>query len=167
MNHPTSLPIEELLKDCEIRRQRRSGPGGQHRNKVETGIFIEHLPTGIRAEATEKRTQQGNQVQAIFRLRLALAIEFRTDVSDAWHASDLWKSRLNHGKVQVNEHHDDFPAMIAECLDACSCYHWEPSKTKEALLCSTSQIVKLLKKAPRAFAYLNQRRAENEMSALR
>ena len=59
--HPASLPYDELIRECEVRRQRRSGPGGQHRNKVETGIFIEHKPSGIRAEATEQRSQAKNQ----------------------------------------------------------------------------------------------------------
>ena len=34
--HPAELPIPELLRQCEVVHTRRSGPGGQHRNKVET-----------------------------------------------------------------------------------------------------------------------------------
>ena len=75
--HPAGLPRDELLRDCDVRRQRRSGPGGQHRNKVETGIFIEHTPTGVRAEATEQRSQPKNQEIAIWRLRVRLAVEVR------------------------------------------------------------------------------------------
>ena len=33
--HPAALPIHELRDVCELRFQRRSGPGGQHRNKVD------------------------------------------------------------------------------------------------------------------------------------
>ena len=75
--HPVELPIDELLKDCRVTRTRRSGPGGQHRNKVETAIVIEHIPTGIQGEAGEKRSQDANRQQAIRRLRLKLAEEVR------------------------------------------------------------------------------------------
>ena len=68
-SHPAHLSEQELLDQCEVRRQRRSGPGGQHRNKVETGIFMRHQPTGVTSEATERRHQNDNLQQAIFRLR--------------------------------------------------------------------------------------------------
>ncbi|MCA9240852.1 MAG: peptide chain release factor-like protein, partial [Planctomycetales bacterium] len=44
--HPSAVPLEELERDCKIERLRRSGPGGQHRNKVETAVVITHQPTG-------------------------------------------------------------------------------------------------------------------------
>ena len=86
MVHPASLDIETLISDCEIRRQRRSGPGGQHRNKVETAIFIKHLPTGIEAGATERRSQEQNRLRAIGRLRLKLAVEHREALLGDLHA---------------------------------------------------------------------------------
>ena len=61
--------VEQLLAECDVRASRRSGPGGQHRNKVETAISLHHLPTGVRAEASERRSQAQNQTQALFRLQ--------------------------------------------------------------------------------------------------
>ena len=40
-SHPATWPEGRLLKHCSSRRQRRSGPGGQHRNKVETAVVYE------------------------------------------------------------------------------------------------------------------------------
>src|SRR5262249_15351793 len=68
--HPAALPVEELLADCDVRRTRRSGPGGQRRNKVETAVTIVHRPTTISAEASERRSQAENCTLALFRLRL-------------------------------------------------------------------------------------------------
>jgi protein subunit release factor B len=65
LNHPASLSVEDLLKNCQAVRTKRSGPGGQRRNKVETAVVIEHLPSGVRAEASERRSQQANREQSI------------------------------------------------------------------------------------------------------
>lgn len=168
MQHPASLSVDMLMKSCLVRRQRRSGPGGQHRNKVETGIFIEHTPSGLRAESTEQRSQPRNLEQAIFRLRVLLAIKHRTvcDSRTAYEPSPLWMSRLRGGRIEVNERHSDFPAILAEALDVLACYHWDPKEAKLALHCSASQLIKLLKKDPRAFSYLNLERSNLGLSAL-
>ena len=170
MQHPASLPNDILLKQCQVRRQCRSGPGGQHRNKVETGIFVEHTPTGIRAEATEGRSQAKNQEQAVFRLRLQLALEHRTKIEKIdpnVTPSELWKSRVKGGQIKVNSEHTDFPTLLAEALDVLVFFGWEPREAKECLGCSATQLVKLLKKEPRAFASLNRNRAALGLSALR
>ena len=68
--HPACLPIDELLAQCDVRHERRSGPGGQHRNKVATAVVLTHRPTGVRAEANERRSQAENHAEAVRRLRL-------------------------------------------------------------------------------------------------
>jgi len=154
--HPARLTIDELLTECEVRRQRRSGPGGQHRNKVETGVFIEHKPTGVRAEATEQRSQPKNQVLAIFRVRINLALQHRTQPTP--DPSLLWKERLKGGKIFVNAEHDDFPSLLAEALDVLADESWDLKLVAERLGCSSSQLVKFLKKDGRALSELNRQR---------
>ena len=63
--HPVKLTVDALLQQCDIRRTRHSGPGGQHRNKVETAIEITHRPTGIISFAAERRSQEQNRQVAI------------------------------------------------------------------------------------------------------
>lgn len=64
-----SIPISELERECEFEFLRASGPGGQHRNKVETGVRVRHLPTGTLAQATERRSQSQNRRLALERLQ--------------------------------------------------------------------------------------------------
>ena len=57
------------LKDCIIETMHCGGKGGQHVNKVETGVRIRHIPTGITAECREERSQLQNKQRAIRKLQ--------------------------------------------------------------------------------------------------
>lgn len=63
--------------DLRIDFFRASGPGGQHRNKSETGVRLTHLPTGIVVTATESRSRHINLRQAFARLEAKLAARNR------------------------------------------------------------------------------------------
>ncbi len=66
------LSDEALLKECEENFFIASGPGGQHRNKTESGVRLTHLPTGITVSATERRSQLQNRGEVVVRMRAAL-----------------------------------------------------------------------------------------------
>jgi protein subunit release factor A len=67
-----------LERDSDIEYFIASGPGGQHRNKVETGVRLVHRPSGIVVTATERRSQHANR-EAAFQ-RLAQRLEHRQRV---------------------------------------------------------------------------------------
>lgn len=162
--HPAALPVDELLKDCEITRTRRSGPGGQHRNKVETAIVIEHNPSGIRAEANEERSQARNQSVAVERLRLNLALQLRR----SWaKPSDLLRKRRRGTRIEVSASHADFATIIAETLDVFALKELDHKQTAEALECSSSQLIKLWKKSPLVFQWVNEQREAESLFRLR
>ena len=165
--HPASLPDETLLRDCSERRVKRSGPGGQHRNKVETAVVLKHEPTGIEAEANERRSQAENRRVAVFRLRMKLALEIRHECSADVSPSDLWSQRCRSGRISINPEHSDFPTILAEALDVLATRDFDVSATATALRCTGSQLVKLLKDEPRAFAMLNRERIARGMSRLK
>ena len=64
-----STDPEALRKEVKITTFRSGGPGGQHRNKVESAVRLVHIPSGIAVVATESRFQGRNRELAFQRLR--------------------------------------------------------------------------------------------------
>ena len=170
-HHPAAIDSEQLLKNCTTSRQRTRGPGGQHRNKVETGVFLLHKPTGIKTQSTEFRSQIQNKKQALFRLRIRLALRHRTiPPIPGYQPSTLLKERLRQQKkkLAVNPKHQDYPAVLAEILDLVIALQGDIKKAGEYLgFISSSQIVKFLKTEPEALTIVNSIREKHGKHKLR
>ena len=65
----------EIVSDKEYRIEKFhcGGKGGQNVNKVETGVRIIHIPTGLVSQSTEERSQFLNKQRAMEKLQEKLA----------------------------------------------------------------------------------------------
>lgn len=81
--------------DCEITTMHCGGKGGQHVNKVETGVRILHRPTGIVVACTEERSQVQNKQKALRRLKSILAAKQENNNADA--ANSAWQK---HNEIE-------------------------------------------------------------------
>lgn len=165
--HPAGLAESELARQCRLELGRASGPGGQHRNKVETAVRITHEPTGLIGAAGERRKQAENRRVAWFRLRVKLAVEVRTPRDPAAGPSELWKARCRGGKIACRADHADFPAMLAEALDVLEAKRGEPRSAAALLGVTPTQLVKFVQKEPAALERVNQWRTARGLHPLK
>lgn len=165
--HPASLPVEDLLKDCKVERGRGSGPGGQHRNKVETAVIVTHEPSGVAGGASERRSQEENRRMAIKRLRINLAIEVRGYWGLMDVPSELWRSRCRDRKLAINVKHEDWPSLLAELMDVLSLKRGDVRAAGNVMGISASQVTKLLRNEPKAMALVNQWRTDRGQRPLK
>jgi hypothetical protein len=159
--HPAGWDDTTLLAACEVQRTRRSGPGGQHRNKVETAVVLTFRPTQARAEASERRSQADNQRVALFRLRLRLALDVRLPHTPELAPSDRWRGRVMGERIRVNSEHEDFPPLLAEALDAVHHYQGELAAAASDLGVTSSQLARLLRQHPPAWQQVNRQRLQS------
>lgn len=154
-----------LLAECELHIHRTGGPGGQHRNKVETAIRLIHRPTGVTVTAGETRSQHENKARALARLREALAVGYRIQPGE----TVVWPetARPSGGRLRVSEHNAGLAEVLALVLDVFAAAGGSPADAAERLGISSSSLTKFLADHPRAWVEANRIRSAAGAGPLR
>lgn len=135
---------DRLLDECDVETFRSGGPGGQHRDRRESGVRLTHRSTGLVVTCSRTRQQQQNRTIALNRLRRAFAETIR-------HPLDL--SRLNipdqlepyfKQSLRVNPDNPHHPFVVKLVLDVLAETEYRAAEAGDHLGVSTNQLVQFL-----------------------
>ena len=91
-------------KEYRIEKFHCGGKGGQNVNKVETGVRIIHIPTGLVSQSTEERSQFQNKQRAMEKLREKLVDLQKEQGAKLVHAAWREHNRIVRGNpVRIYE----------------------------------------------------------------
>lgn len=90
--------------DCRFERFHCGGNGGQNVNKVETGVRLIHIPTGITVTSTEERSQYLNRQKALDKLKKLIKDKGTEAVSEQKNYAWYEQTQLKRGNpVRIYE----------------------------------------------------------------
>ncbi len=154
-----------LLAECRVETRRVRGPGGQHRNKVESAVRLTHTPSGLSVTASERRSQHENRRRALWRLREAIALTARCPLPERieWPAG----VQVRDGRLRVSESNPAYHHVAAVVLDALETHEANPAPAAAALGLTTSSLVRFLHDHPRLWAAVQRMRQRRGLAPLR
>jgi len=130
---------DELLRRCDASSSSTHGPGGQHRNQVESAVRLRHRASGLVVQCEEHALRSQNRQQALARLRLRLAIQDPAPVDTA--VLDRHRDGL---RLRIANDDQNLPQVAAVCLQTLNRAQGSLAEAALMLGLSTAQLTKAL-----------------------
>lgn len=148
-SYPFLLLEEKLfIKQCKIETYTASGPGGQKRNRTYSAVRITHRETSLSVIAEESRSQAENKLNALRRLKKAIALHVR---KDPIHTGFKLHITIRHwfnknSPLRIHKKNPLYPLFCATILDSIYTAEGKISDASKALNISTGKMNKILSK---------------------
>lgn len=167
----TNLTDAQLLAQCDVDTYRASGPGGQKRNKTSSAVRLRHGPTGLSVIAEESRSQHENKAKALRRIRQALYLHLRDDLSGATRETlashpDL-AGVVAAGRLPDSARRPDFWPVAGVLLDVLTTTHGQVRSAAEFHGFTTAHLVDFLRLDPKVWQEANRIRAAAGLKGLK
>jgi hypothetical protein len=164
-----ALPPETLLKACRQSRFQGSGPGGQKRNRVYSGVRLTHGPSGLTGECVDSRASARNVGEALARLRLNLAL---AAVVPAPRNPDVTEPPADPDpglpfRAGCNPSHADYPRFALRALALLLGHGGQLAPAAAALGCTASALTRFLKGEKAVWAKAREIRTANGLHPLK
>lgn len=143
-----ALNEEELGRIVEFDFFKRSGNGGQKRNKTSSAVRVTLKELAISAEDCTERSQKFNRSKALQKLRRKIAMTVRQDISDEIITI-------------VAPSNDRYPLFLARLIDLLSSVNYSFKECGLKLNLSSSQVEKLLRRDASLWQFIQSKR-QNE-----
>lgn len=145
-----SLEDDALLRQCDVRHVRGTGPGGQKRNKTSSAVMLTHRATGIAVRAETSRSQSQNVRSALARLHWHFATTLRATPAELPHP--FLPRQASHA------------AALIDHLDA---HAYSLRDTASALGVTSSQLSSWIEDCEELFVHVNTLRKSLHLRPLR
>ena len=132
------MSLDELLRACSLKGFQGKGPGGQHRNKTNTGVSLTLAPYNLEIRSVESRSAKENKVHALHRMQMALALQIREtppEIEIPFPGSN--------GHIQPSN--PLFPLFVAHVFDIMAAKNGDTKAAAAAFNISPSALVKILR----------------------
>lgn len=139
-----SLSEDELSLIVEFDFFKRSGNGGQKRNKTSSAVRVKLKEFDISAEDCTERSQKLNRSKALQKLRHKLAMTVRESVTD-------------EALTVVAPSNIRYPLFLAKVLDILDSVNYSFKECGLKLNLSSSQIEKILRKDPALWQFVQSK----------
>ena len=140
------LEPEALLKQCRQSRFQGSGPGGQKRNRIYSGVRLSHMGSGLTGECVDSRASARNVGEALARLRLGLALSAIAPGGNR-DATEP-PAGLAGGpafRAGANPAHADYARFALRALSRFEAHGGQVAPAAAALGCTASALTRFLK----------------------
>lgn len=156
-----------LLSQCDVDTYRASGPGGQKRNKTDSGVRLRHKPSGLMVIAEESRSQPENKARALRRLRKALALRLRQAVEGEGVPAPVQACIDKRGRLDVGQRDARYLPAVATVLDVFVASKASVSDTAARLGVTTGNLSSFLTDDEDVFVEANRLRETFGLKPLR
>jgi hypothetical protein len=170
----TSLTDAQLLEQCAVDTYRASGPGGQKRNKTSSAVRLRHAPSSLIVIAEESRSQHENRARALRRLREALYLKLREELTPAQLTPEALAARAEYrdardknGRLDLGRKDVRFWPVAGLVLDVLQALQARVGETAAALGISTGNLIDFLQTAPKIWEQANWLRTQFGQKPLR
>ena len=164
-----ALDDDALFAQCRVETFRVSGPGGQHRNRTDTAVRLTHEPSGVTAQASERRSQLQNRHRALRRLRVTIAHRVRRPVDLARYAppAELQAVLAAPKSKRLGPRHADYPRGVQRFLDLFVAVDAVVGEAAQRTGVSTGALSRFIQADPPLLARCNALRKERGLRPLR
>ena len=168
----TDLSDAQLLAQCAVDTYRASGPGGQKRNKTSSAVRIRHPPSGLLVIAEESRSQHENRARALRRLRQALYLKIREELSPESLASVTTRAEYasvldGDERLHLGRKDPRYWPVVGLVLDVLQTLGARVSDASETLGISTGNLIDFLHDDEKVWEQANQMRTKFGLKPLR
>ncbi len=170
----TALSDGQLLDQCKVDTYRASGPGGQKRNKTSSAVRIRHPASGLIVIAEESRSQHENRARALRRLRQALYLKIRDNLSSDELAAEALQQREDYkdvrradGRLDLGRKDPRFWPTAGVILDVLGAVQARVGDAARALGISTGNLIDFLAVDSKVWEQANLLRAHFGQKPLR